>query len=84
MSCLLESPESSSPFETSPSFPPSTDQLAPIVPLNPGDLTFLGGEDGQKRRRNRPEAFPTAEDIFAKFQHLSHYDQHQVTAQVWG
>uniref|UniRef100_A0A8I5KVA6 Mediator complex subunit 12 n=2 Tax=Homininae TaxID=207598 RepID=A0A8I5KVA6_HUMAN len=59
-----------------------TDQLAPIVPLNPGDLTFLGGEDGQKRRRNRPEAFPTAEDIFAKFQHLSHYDQHQVTAQV--
>lgn len=42
-----------------------------------------GGEDGQKRRRNRPEAFPTAEDIFAKFQHLSHYDQHQVTAQVW-
>uniref|UniRef100_A0A452VBG6 Mediator complex subunit 12 n=1 Tax=Ursus maritimus TaxID=29073 RepID=A0A452VBG6_URSMA len=59
-----------------------TDQLPPIVPLNPGDLTFLGGEDGQKRRRNRPEAFPTAEDIFAKFQHLSHYDQHQVTAQV--
>ncbi|XP_037677391.1 mediator of RNA polymerase II transcription subunit 12 isoform X2 [Choloepus didactylus] len=59
-----------------------TDQLAPIVPLNPGDLTFLGGEDGQKRRRSRPEAFPTAEDIFAKFQHLSHYDQHQVTAQV--
>lgn len=42
-----------------------------------------GGEDGQKRRRSRPEAFPTAEDIFAKFQHLSHYDQHQVTAQVW-
>lgn len=59
-----------------------TDQLAPILPLDPGDLTFLGGEDGQKRRRNRPEAFPTAEDIFAKFQHLSHYDQHQVTAQV--
>lgn len=25
-----------------PSFPPSADQLAPIVPLNPGDLTFLG------------------------------------------
>uniref|UniRef100_A0A4W3I696 Mediator complex subunit 12 n=1 Tax=Callorhinchus milii TaxID=7868 RepID=A0A4W3I696_CALMI len=39
-------------------------------------------ETGQKRKRNKPEAFPTAEDIFAKFQHLSHFDQHQVTSQV--
>uniref|UniRef100_A0A8C4PQK3 Mediator complex subunit 12 n=1 Tax=Equus asinus asinus TaxID=83772 RepID=A0A8C4PQK3_EQUAS len=50
--------------------------------LNRKGTAETGGEDGQKRRRNRPEAFPTAEDIFAKFQHLSHYDQHQVTAQV--
>uniref|UniRef100_A0A8D2IYW1 Mediator complex subunit 12 n=1 Tax=Varanus komodoensis TaxID=61221 RepID=A0A8D2IYW1_VARKO len=41
-----------------------------------------GGEEGQKRKRNKPEAFPTAEDIFAKFQHLSHFDQHLVTSQV--
>ncbi|KAH0630773.1 hypothetical protein JD844_003966 [Phrynosoma platyrhinos] len=46
-------------------------------------LAFLaGGEEGQKRKRNKPEAFPTAEDIFAKFQHLSHFDQHLVTSQV--
>uniref|UniRef100_A0A670KMT6 Mediator complex subunit 12 n=1 Tax=Podarcis muralis TaxID=64176 RepID=A0A670KMT6_PODMU len=46
-----------------------------------GEITF-GGEEGQKRKRNKPEAFPTAEDIFAKFQHLSHFDQHLVTSQV--
>uniref|UniRef100_A0A8C4SJ72 Mediator complex subunit 12 n=1 Tax=Erpetoichthys calabaricus TaxID=27687 RepID=A0A8C4SJ72_ERPCA len=40
------------------------------------------GEESQKRKRSKPEAFPTAEDIFAKFQHLSHFDQHQVTSQV--
>uniref|UniRef100_A0A672MWX8 Mediator of RNA polymerase II transcription subunit 12-like n=1 Tax=Sinocyclocheilus grahami TaxID=75366 RepID=A0A672MWX8_SINGR len=38
--------------------------------------------EGQKRKRSKPEAFPTAEDIFSKFQHLSHFDQHQVTSQV--
>lgn len=41
-----------------------------------------GGEEGQKRKKSKPEAFPTAEDIFSKFQHLSHFDQHQVTSQV--
>lgn len=41
-----------------------------------------GGEEGQKRKRSKPEAFPTAEDIFSKFQHLSHFDQHHVTSQV--
>uniref|UniRef100_A0A6I8P1J0 Mediator complex subunit 12 n=1 Tax=Ornithorhynchus anatinus TaxID=9258 RepID=A0A6I8P1J0_ORNAN len=50
--------------------------------LNRKGTAETGGEDGQKRRRSRPEAFPTAEDIFSKFQHLSHFDQHQVTAQV--
>uniref|UniRef100_A0A4W3I9L6 Mediator complex subunit 12 n=1 Tax=Callorhinchus milii TaxID=7868 RepID=A0A4W3I9L6_CALMI len=45
-------------------------------------MLSAGGEEGQKRKRNKPEAFPTAEDIFAKFQHLSHFDQHQVTSQV--
>uniref|UniRef100_A0A673XZ63 Mediator complex subunit 12 n=1 Tax=Salmo trutta TaxID=8032 RepID=A0A673XZ63_SALTR len=48
--------------------------------INKGDLRR--GEEGQKRKRTKPEAFPTAEDIFSKFQHLSHFDQHQVTSQV--
>uniref|UniRef100_A0A4W3IA15 Mediator complex subunit 12 n=1 Tax=Callorhinchus milii TaxID=7868 RepID=A0A4W3IA15_CALMI len=50
--------------------------------LNKKGTAETGGEEGQKRKRNKPEAFPTAEDIFAKFQHLSHFDQHQVTSQV--
>uniref|UniRef100_A0A9J7XU16 Mediator complex subunit 12 n=1 Tax=Cyprinus carpio carpio TaxID=630221 RepID=A0A9J7XU16_CYPCA len=48
--------------------------------LKPRD--FDDCEEGQKRKRSKPEAFPTAEDIFSKFQHLSHFDQHQVTSQV--
>ncbi|XP_078403088.1 mediator of RNA polymerase II transcription subunit 12 isoform X3 [Cetorhinus maximus] len=50
--------------------------------LNKKSTAETGGEEGQKRKKNKPEAFPTAEDIFAKFQHLSHFDQHQVTSQV--
>uniref|UniRef100_A0A803SRS9 Mediator complex subunit 12 n=1 Tax=Anolis carolinensis TaxID=28377 RepID=A0A803SRS9_ANOCA len=50
--------------------------------LNRKSTAETGGEEGQKRKRNKPEAFPTAEDIFAKFQHLSHFDQHLVTSQV--
>uniref|UniRef100_A0A671R993 Mediator of RNA polymerase II transcription subunit 12-like n=1 Tax=Sinocyclocheilus anshuiensis TaxID=1608454 RepID=A0A671R993_9TELE len=50
-----------------------------IKRLNPQLLIF---QEGQKRKRSKPEAFPTAEDIFSKFQHLSHFDQHQVTSQV--
>ncbi|MGH0183474.1 UNVERIFIED_CONTAM: hypothetical protein FKN15_012141 [Acipenser sinensis] len=50
--------------------------------LNRKSTAETGGEEGQKRKRNKPEAFPTAEDIFSKFQHLSHFDQHQVTSQV--
>uniref|UniRef100_A0A674A6P0 Mediator complex subunit 12 n=1 Tax=Salmo trutta TaxID=8032 RepID=A0A674A6P0_SALTR len=45
-------------------------------------FSFSGGDEGQKRKRSKPEAFPTAEDIFSKFQHLSRFDQHQVTSQV--
>nr|XP_033799825.1 mediator of RNA polymerase II transcription subunit 12 [Geotrypetes seraphini] len=50
--------------------------------LNRKSTAEIGGDEGQKRKRSKPEAFPTAEDIFAKFQHLSHFDQHQVTSQV--
>uniref|UniRef100_A0A8C5PYK2 Mediator complex subunit 12 n=1 Tax=Leptobrachium leishanense TaxID=445787 RepID=A0A8C5PYK2_9ANUR len=44
--------------------------------------TGTGSTEGQRRRRAKPEAFPTAEEIFCRFQQLSHFDQHQVTAQV--
>ncbi|XP_056899560.1 mediator of RNA polymerase II transcription subunit 12 isoform X3 [Takifugu flavidus] len=50
--------------------------------LNRKSTAETGGEEGQKRKKSKPEAFPTAEDIFSKFQHLSHFDQHQVTSQV--
>lgn len=50
--------------------------------FSPVSFECVGGEEGQKRKRSKPEAFPTAEDIFSKFQHLSHFDQHQVTSQV--
>uniref|UniRef100_A0A3P9HYA9 Mediator complex subunit 12 n=1 Tax=Oryzias latipes TaxID=8090 RepID=A0A3P9HYA9_ORYLA len=49
--------------------------------LNRKSTAETGGEEGQKRKRSKPEAFPTAEDLFSKFQHLSHFDQHQVTSQ---
>lgn len=52
------------------------------IHLNISPLQSTGGEEGQKRKKSKPEAFPTAEDIFSKFQHLSHFDQHQVTSQV--
>lgn len=60
------------------------DFLYVFFPVNVFPLLCLlpGGEEGQKRKRSKPEAFPTAEDIFSKFQHLSHFDQHQVTSQV--
>uniref|UniRef100_A0A674A7Z2 Mediator complex subunit 12 n=1 Tax=Salmo trutta TaxID=8032 RepID=A0A674A7Z2_SALTR len=50
--------------------------------LNRKSTAETGGDEGQKRKRSKPEAFPTAEDIFSKFQHLSRFDQHQVTSQV--
>uniref|UniRef100_A0AAY4DLP5 Mediator complex subunit Med12 LCEWAV-domain domain-containing protein n=1 Tax=Denticeps clupeoides TaxID=299321 RepID=A0AAY4DLP5_9TELE len=50
--------------------------------LNRKSTAETVGEEGQKRKRSKPEAFPTSEDIFSKFQHLSHFDQHQVTSQV--
>uniref|UniRef100_A0A4W6BW58 Mediator complex subunit 12 n=1 Tax=Lates calcarifer TaxID=8187 RepID=A0A4W6BW58_LATCA len=59
-------------------------QLTIVFPQNENCcfVSLSGGEEGQKRKRSKPEAFPTAEDIFSKFQHLSHFDQHQVTSQV--
>ncbi|KAG9351320.1 hypothetical protein JZ751_022567 [Albula glossodonta] len=50
--------------------------------LNRKSTAETVGKEGQKRKRSKPEAFPTSEDIFSKFQHLSHFDQHQVTSQV--
>uniref|UniRef100_A0A8C6Y1A0 Mediator complex subunit 12L n=1 Tax=Naja naja TaxID=35670 RepID=A0A8C6Y1A0_NAJNA len=41
-----------------------------------------GGDEGQKVRKNRQEAFPTLETVFTKLQQLSYFDQHQVTSQI--
>ncbi|XP_018430366.1 PREDICTED: mediator of RNA polymerase II transcription subunit 12-like, partial [Nanorana parkeri] len=50
--------------------------------LNRKSTAETGSNEGQRKRRAKPEAFPTAEEIFSRFQQLSHFDQHQVTAQV--
>ncbi|CAJ0948971.1 unnamed protein product [Ranitomeya imitator] len=50
--------------------------------LNRKSTAETGSNEGQRRRRVKPEAFPTAEEIFHRFQQLSHFDQHQVTAQI--
>uniref|UniRef100_A0A8U7MLX7 Mediator complex subunit 12L n=1 Tax=Corvus moneduloides TaxID=1196302 RepID=A0A8U7MLX7_CORMO len=42
----------------------------------------LTGDEGQKARKNKPEAFPTLETVFTKLQQLSYFDQHQVTSQI--
>ena len=43
---------------------------------------YLVGDEGQKSRKNKQEAFPTLETVFTKLQLLSYFDQHQVTSQV--
>lgn len=43
---------------------------------------YLVGDEGQKARKNKQEAFPTLETVFTKLQLLSYFDQHQVTSQV--
>ncbi|MEE6501023.1 hypothetical protein FKM82_004035 [Ascaphus truei] len=40
------------------------------------------GDDGQKSRKSKQEPFPTLESMFNRLQHLSYFDQHQVTSQV--
>uniref|UniRef100_A0A8C4MS23 Mediator complex subunit 12L n=1 Tax=Equus asinus asinus TaxID=83772 RepID=A0A8C4MS23_EQUAS len=48
-----------------------------VFPL-PNDF----GDEGQKARKSKQEAFPTLETVFTKLQLLSYFDQHQVTSQV--
>lgn len=43
---------------------------------------YLVGDEGQKARKSKQEAFPTLETVFTKLQLLSYFDQHQVTSQV--
>uniref|UniRef100_A0A8C4QLK3 Mediator complex subunit 12L n=1 Tax=Eptatretus burgeri TaxID=7764 RepID=A0A8C4QLK3_EPTBU len=50
--------------------------------LNKKSTAETGGEEGQKSKKSRPESIPTLEGIFARFQQLSYFDQHQVTSQV--
>uniref|UniRef100_A0ABI7WP49 Mediator complex subunit Med12 domain-containing protein n=1 Tax=Felis catus TaxID=9685 RepID=A0ABI7WP49_FELCA len=51
--------------------------------LNKKSTTETGvGDEGQKTRKNKQEAFPTLETVFTKLQLLSYFDQHQVTSQI--
>ncbi|GAB0193818.1 mediator of RNA polymerase II transcription subunit 12-like protein [Grus japonensis] len=51
--------------------------------LNKKSTTEMGvGDEGQKARKTKPEAFPTLETVFTKLQQLSYFDQHQVTSQI--
>uniref|UniRef100_A0A8C8SFF5 Mediator complex subunit 12L n=1 Tax=Pelusios castaneus TaxID=367368 RepID=A0A8C8SFF5_9SAUR len=51
--------------------------------LNKKSTTETGvGDEGQKARKNKQEAFPTPETVFTKLQQLSYFDQHQVTSQI--
>uniref|UniRef100_A0A8B9MYK7 Mediator complex subunit 12L n=1 Tax=Accipiter nisus TaxID=211598 RepID=A0A8B9MYK7_9AVES len=45
-------------------------------------LILLLGDEGQKARKTKQEAFPTLETVFTKLQQLSYFDQHQVTSQI--
>ncbi|XP_070094436.1 mediator of RNA polymerase II transcription subunit 12-like protein isoform X24 [Equus caballus] len=51
--------------------------------LNKKSSTETGvGDEGQKARKSKQEAFPTLETVFTKLQLLSYFDQHQVTSQI--
>ncbi|XP_073915815.1 mediator of RNA polymerase II transcription subunit 12-like protein isoform X11 [Castor canadensis] len=51
--------------------------------LNKKSTTEPGvGDEGQKARKTKQEAFPTLETVFTKLQLLSYFDQHQVTSQI--
>ncbi|XP_029425224.1 mediator of RNA polymerase II transcription subunit 12-like protein isoform X8 [Nannospalax galili] len=51
--------------------------------LNKKGTTESGvGDEGQKVRKSKQEAFPTLETVFTKLQLLSYFDQHQVTSQI--
>ncbi|NXL98144.1 MD12L protein, partial [Tyrannus savana] len=51
--------------------------------LNKKSTTEMGvGDEGQKARKTKSEAFPTLETVFTKLQQLSYFDQHQVTSQI--
>ncbi|KFV10980.1 Mediator of RNA polymerase II transcription subunit 12-like, partial [Tauraco erythrolophus] len=51
--------------------------------LNKKSTTETGvGDEGQKARKTKQEAFPTLETVFTKLQQLSYFDQHQVTSQI--
>ncbi|NXU51187.1 MD12L protein, partial [Turnix velox] len=51
--------------------------------LNKKSTTEMGvGDEGQKARKTKQEAFPSLETVFSKLQQLSYFDQHQVTSQI--
>uniref|UniRef100_A0A663MCW4 Mediator complex subunit 12L n=1 Tax=Athene cunicularia TaxID=194338 RepID=A0A663MCW4_ATHCN len=66
----------------------STTEMDSGLPLVPAPALpqklrlLLIGDEGQKARKTKQEAFPTLETVFTKLQQLSYFDQHQVTSQI--
>ncbi|XP_040205105.1 mediator of RNA polymerase II transcription subunit 12-like protein [Rana temporaria] len=58
-----------------------TKDLLKILNTN-GTSDSAVGDDGHRTRRNKQESFPSLESTFSRLQHLSYFDQHQVTSQI--
>ncbi|XP_077344283.1 mediator of RNA polymerase II transcription subunit 12-like protein isoform X3 [Lithobates pipiens] len=58
-----------------------TKDLLKILNKN-GTSDSAVGDDGHRTRRNKQESFPSLESTFSRLQHLSYFDQHQVTSQI--
>ncbi|KAM4693939.1 mediator of RNA polymerase II transcription subunit 12-like protein isoform 2-T2 [Discoglossus pictus] len=52
--------------------------------LNKKSTSETAEDEGQKSRKNKQERFPTLESMFNRLQHLSYFDQHQVTSLISG
>uniref|UniRef100_A0A803SRV1 Mediator complex subunit Med12 domain-containing protein n=1 Tax=Anolis carolinensis TaxID=28377 RepID=A0A803SRV1_ANOCA len=60
----------------------STTEMSGNYPAAQLNKSTLSGDECQKVRKNKQEAFPTLETVFTKLQQLSYFDQHQVTYQI--
>nr|DBA26085.1 TPA: hypothetical protein GDO54_010385 [Pyxicephalus adspersus] len=58
-----------------------TKDLLKILNTN-GTSDSAVGDDGHRTRKNKQESFPSLESTFSRLQHLSYFDQHQVTSQI--
>ncbi|KAM5165397.1 mediator of RNA polymerase II transcription subunit 12-like protein [Mantella aurantiaca] len=58
-----------------------TKDLLKILNTN-GTSDSAVGDEGHRTRKNKQESFPSLEGTFSRLQHLSYFDQHQVTSQI--